>query len=239
MDFKSLELSNVTIPITQVAYDSSDHSLILANGSGIANYDLLTKNTSSMNHWDPVSQCNTEQIPENKQNNKPKPASLRFSPANSQAKLVVSPSGLIVTCFSIHEELAIAEVGFESGVHYWEIICPKHCKNVNVGVIREGWSIANSVVTNAKLQVHSFKTSTPRVIGLRLDLNKGELLFWLNGNFQPHRVIKNLQPGKWFPCVKLKENGTHIVLNPFATDPDYIYPIYVSIVLYLLLIFSS
>lgn len=229
MDLRSLELPNLDIPITEVAYDPTEQSLILANNSNLINYSLSTKTVSSQSNWNLPDLPPADPNQKKDQDVKAKNAlSLRFSPSTSQPKLLVSPSGLIVTCLSIHEELAITDVGFESGVHYWEIICPKHCKNVHVGVIKKGWSITNPAPNNSLLQAHSFKTSTPRVIGLRLDLNKGELYFWLNGNAQPHRTIRNLGPGKWYPCVKLKENGTHVILNPFATDPDALYPIYVS-----------
>jgi len=227
MDFKSLELPNINLPISDVVYDSIDKTLVLANNSNISNYDIISKNNSAHTQWNlPIPQPSAP-LSKESQNSKPKNRSFRFSPSNSQPKLIISPSGLLVTCVSIHEELAVADVGFESGVHYWEIICPKHCKNVHIGVIREGWSLTNLALNAPLLQAQTFKTSTPRVVGLRLDLNKGELNFWLNGNFQLQRTLKNLPSGKWYPCVKLKENGTHIILNPFARDPDAIYPIYV------------
>mmetsp|Transcript_28554 Transcript_28554/g.25495 ORF Transcript_28554/g.25495 Transcript_28554/m.25495 type:complete len:82 (-) Transcript_28554:267-512(-) len=75
-------------------------------------------------------------------------SSLRLTPAHSQAKLNISPSGLVITATSMNEEIAIANFGFSQGVHFWEIICPKSCNNIQIGIIREGWSLSNPSTNN-------------------------------------------------------------------------------------------
>lgn len=46
---------------------------------------------------------------------------MRFSPANSQKQLIFSPSLLTVTAISVEQQLAVTNIGFDSGVHYWEV----------------------------------------------------------------------------------------------------------------------
>ena len=100
------------------------------------------------------------------------------------------------------------------------MIYPKSCTNTNVGVVKEGWSVTNPSSNSKLLETHTFRTTTPRVVGLRLDLNKGELKCWLNGIFQPSKT-KSIEKGvTYYPCIKIKEKGNHIILNPFATDPE-------------------
>jgi len=227
MNPKSQELPNLAFPASQVAFDPTSQSLVLANPSHVISYALPTQTISSQSTW---SLPNLQSIDQSSgpQNISPplNTTSLRFLPSHAKSKIHISPSGLVVTNQSNAEEIAIANIGFKTGIHYWEIICPKQCKNINVGIIQEGWTLTNTSADNALIQANAFKTSTPRVIGLRLDLIRGELRFWLNGNFQAQKTIKNLAINTWYPCVKLKEIGTQIILNPFATDPDSIYPIY-------------
>lgn len=126
----------------------------------------------------------------------------------------------MIAATSSTEEFAIGNQGFSSGIHYWEIVCPKSCSNIQIGIIKEGWSVSNPTINASLQQAHQFRTSTARIVGLRLDLNKEELYFWLNGMFQPQKTIKKLPTGTWYPLIKMKEIGTHAVLNPFAVDPD-------------------
>ena len=71
-----------------------------------------------------------------------------------------------------------------------------------------------------------FRTTTPRTVGLRLCPLKGELKCWLNGNYQPQRTKKIVKNNKWYPCIKIKDKGNQIILNPFAIDPENQFNIY-------------
>jgi len=224
MNIRSKELLDVSgQPSDSTTYDSNSKVLLLNDGSKMLFYDPSSESVvSSTVIYNPTLKSAEPSQPsqETKQNNI-NTSTLRFTPLNAQSKLAISPSGLVVTALSTNEEIAICNMGFTSGTHYWEIICPRSCNNIQIGIIREGWSISNPTTNNSLHQLVQFRTSTPRVVGLRLDLNKGELYFWLNGIFQNQRTIKKLPSGTWYPCVKLKEVGTHIVLNPYATDPEY------------------
>ena len=136
------------------------------------------------------------------------------------AIILLYSNALILTTILLH-------IGFNKGVHYWEIICPISCANIQVGVVKEGVSTVNA--NNAKLyELQLFRTSTPRVIGIKLDLIKNQMKFWLNGNLQTAKT-KNLSPPGtvWYPCIKLKEKGTQVVFNPFAVDPENPHSIFV------------
>lgn len=68
-------------------------------------------------------------------------------------------------------------------------------------------------------EFQSFKTTTPRVIGIEINLETFTLNFWLNGRYQDAKG-KRIAPAKWFPAVRLNAIGTSIILNPFATNPS-------------------
>lgn len=227
MNPTSQELPNLNFTATQATFDPNSQSLILSDPSNLVSYNLPTQTVSSKATWSLPSSID-QSLPAEPTGFPLNTSFLRFTPAHSKSKIHISPSGLIATNQGQAEEIAIGNIGFKTGIHYWEIICPKHCKNIHVGVIQEGWSSTNPAADNNLIQANTFKTSTPRVIGLRLDLIRGELRFWLNRNFQVHKTINNLSHTTWYPCVKLKEPGTHVILNPFAIDPDSSYPIYVK-----------
>ena len=65
--------------------------------------------------------------------------------------------------------------------------------------------------------MQQFRTTTPRVIGLELNLNKGTLNFWLNSRLVKERVKKIPSSGQaWYPTVKFKEPEYFVIINPFA-----------------------
>jgi len=71
----------------------------------------------------------------------------------------------------------------------------------------------------------AFKCTTPRVIGLRLDFKNNEMKCWLNGQLQQAKT-KRLNPGTWYLCAKLKDQGNQVILNPFAVDIERPFSIY-------------
>ena len=75
--------------------------------------------------------------------------------------------------------MAIANLGFSQGVHYWEIICPSKCIGVEVGIIKN-WGETPFAEINKKDSVTSeFNTSTARTLCLRLNLHVGQLEVWI------------------------------------------------------------
>lgn len=79
--------------------------------------------------------------------------------------------GNVVTCYSKKAQLAIANLGFTQGVHYWEIICPSKCIGVEVGVIKNWGTTAIAEINKNTSVTHEFNTSTARNLCLRLDMN--------------------------------------------------------------------
>lgn len=69
----------------------------------------------------------------------------------------------------------------------------------------------------------SFKTTTPRVISVCLDLNENQVKFWLNDRRNPNKTIKLPDSGLWIPCVKIEKEKNKIYLNPFAREPTDFY----------------
>jgi hypothetical protein len=61
--------------------------------------------------------------------------------------------------------------------------------------------VYNPVTTTKVLT--SFKTTTPRVITVCLDLNENALKFWLNDKRQANKTVKLTECGPWTPCVTI------------------------------------
>lgn len=71
-----------------------------------------------------------------------------------------------------------------------------------------------------------FKTTTPRVVTICLDLNENQLKFWLNDRRMTNKVMKLPGPqdsGPWIPCVKIEKEKNKLTLNPFAREPSDFY----------------
>lgn len=69
----------------------------------------------------------------------------------------------------------------------------------------------------------SFKTTTPRVITVCLDLNENLLKFWLNDRRNTNKNLKLGEGGPWIPCVKISAEKNKLILNPFAREPSDFY----------------
>jgi hypothetical protein len=66
----------------------------------------------------------------------------------------------------------------------------------------------------------NFKTTTPRVVTITLDLNEKKLKFWLNGKrfTEKDKLIEG--SGPWTPSIKISKEKNKIILNPFAREPQ-------------------
>ena len=69
----------------------------------------------------------------------------------------------------------------------------------------------------------SFKTTTPRVITICLDLNEGLVKFWLNDRRNSGKNMKLTEGGPWIPCVKISTEKNKLILNPYAREPTDFY----------------
>jgi hypothetical protein len=70
----------------------------------------------------------------------------------------------------------------------------------------------------------SFKTKSPRVITVCLDIYEGVVKFWLNDRRMSNKSLQ-LVPltGPWVPCVKIGTENNCVSLNPFAKEPSSFY----------------
>lgn len=133
----------------------------------------------------------------------------------------------MATCLTDAEETIVANVGFSSGKHYWEITCPAGSNGVQVGVIKEGWSFTSNVSSSAAGFYFSAKSAHPRTFGVSINFADKKINYYINGQIQSNRKqdIPNPPPGaqqtpiRYFPAVKIKEIGTQVILNPFAQEP--------------------
>lgn len=139
------------------------------------------------------------------------PETLRFCKRTSTDE--ISPSGLTATCknnstdkFSYY----YSNLTFKRGVHYWEVICPISCSGIEFGI--------KDKETN-EITCVTFRTTTPRIVGMRLDMEALNLNFWLNGRSQPKRN-QNINKGEYYILIKMKNYNNSVIMNPFAQHTD-------------------
>jgi hypothetical protein len=121
----------------------------------------------------------------------------------------ISPSGLTATCGSNDTDSFwnyYSNITFKRGIHYWEIICPIACSGIEFGI--------KNRETNEIIWA-TFRTTTPRVVGMQLDLTSQTLKFWLNGRPQVKRN-QSFSKGEYYLLIKMKNCGNTVILNPFA-----------------------
>lgn len=139
------------------------------------------------------------------------PDCLRFCPSNSSENVEISLSGFTVRAKSANQVARVNKSFFE-GVHYWEIICPISLSTLQIGVSNK---------SSKEELTQQFRTTTQRVVGVELNLEKGILNFWLNGRFIKERN-KKVPPGhQWYPTIKFKEADYFVVINPFAQARNF------------------
>lgn len=86
---------------------------------------------------------------------------------------MVSPNGFYLINKSDKEEVIMANVSYEKGIHLWEFYCPLSLYGVGLGVTRK----ENNKWTP---QLFSFTASTHRSVYLKLDMNENKLFAWVN-----------------------------------------------------------
>lgn len=66
-----------------------------------------------------------------------------------------------------------------------------------------------------------FLSTTKRTVGVKLDLNQGQISFWLNSRMLKKNKTKELKkPGlTWYPYIRLQEPNIPAILNPFCRLP--------------------
>jgi len=112
-----------------------------------------------------------------------------------------------VIATSNQEEAAISSIGFSTGIHFCEFFAPISCMNLQFGVIKKGWKPGSIDLSDFQ----SFRTTTPRLIGLKLDLTQMSMKVWLNGIYQDNKKkdLKKLAVGggPYYFAVLIKDIG--------------------------------
>jgi len=69
--------------------------------------------------------------------------------------------------------------------------------------------------------METFYNTTPRSIFVCLDLNLGQIKFWLNEHKMSHKILQlEHQPGQqWIPAIKIGRVRNRAILNPFPYVP--------------------
>ena len=137
------------------------------------------------------------------------PETLRFWRIHSSDELSIS--GLTAICRNKDHEkssLYYSNLSFKVGIHYWEIICPISCSGIEFGMLNKD--------TNDYISA-TFRTTTPRVVGMKIDFDALTLSFWLNSKFKRSQSILN---GEYQLLVKMKNYGNKIILNPFVSQKE-------------------
>ncbi|KAH9090669.1 hypothetical protein Ae201684P_014464 [Aphanomyces euteiches] len=164
--------------------------------------------------------------------------------------LKISDDLLTVQCTSGEaRNLALGNVGFSSGIHYWEIrvdqaefgsvflgVCEKHSKGQSsLNLNRwQGWGFVNFRATyhNSTERIYGDHFNAGDTIGICLNMEAGKLSFFMDGiKFGEHIVtdlgvafdgLKNDRHIKTlYPCIGLRKSGDKVTLNgKWISQPD-------------------
>lgn len=66
----------------------------------------------------------------------------------------------------------------------------------------------------------TFRTTTPRLIGIELDLVKLKLNFWINGKPLPKFTLGVPSGKQWVPAIMVNEIGLEVTLNPYCSTSE-------------------
>lgn len=199
---------------TSLAYDSNTERILTVQGSTLSSYNI-DSGIEKKSHFS-VFHIPAQSLVQEKKSSK-RADRLRFLPVNAESKMCVTHFGNVLTSYAKKSQLAIANQGFSSGVHYWEVICPNKCAGIEVGVVKD-WTDPNSVDKKECITTE-FNTSTARTLCLRLDCYKGLLEVWISAN-QKGKRVHSISKASWYPCVIIKELGNIAILNTYNSNHD-------------------
>lgn len=69
----------------------------------------------------------------------------------------------------------------------------------------------------------NFRTSTPRTVGIELDMEKRKIYFYLNGKLMAQKTA-SIGEGKWYPAITITGLDNQAILNPFSQKYNLPYP---------------
>ncbi|CAD8118277.1 unnamed protein product [Paramecium sonneborni] len=138
---------------------------------------------------------------------------------SSEFNILVTPSGLVVQCCG--NTNAIKKYGtlqMSKGTHLWEIIAIYDCGQMQIGVSTV------SKPGQEKNYLQSFTASTIRTITVILNIELGEVNFYLNGNHNQKKTLPIEKNAIYVPLIQFTPHGKVAALNPFAQHPNLNYP---------------
>eukprot|EP00826_Nyctotherus_ovalis_P049551 TRINITY_DN6001_c0_g3_i1.p1 TRINITY_DN6001_c0_g3~~TRINITY_DN6001_c0_g3_i1.p1 ORF type:complete len:944 (+),score=265.08 TRINITY_DN6001_c0_g3_i1:159-2990(+) len=207
--FKTLKLSDPQHS-THLAYDLESNSLLVSGKSVAVVGDHAEKSVNFLRSAAPTAV--------------PKPAAhpyLHFTSPNDPS-VSIGHSGLSLSTTSgsgKYKRIRLSQ-SFDSGVHYFEVVCPVSCTGVGFGVEDEKG-------TSFSLKL---RTTTPRVVGILIDLEQYKMALYTDEQLDNSVKEQWLSPGTWTPFVKIKSAGNVVMLNPHCSrysvgmaDEEYLY----------------
>ncbi|XP_067943550.1 E3 ubiquitin-protein ligase TRIM9-like [Watersipora subatra] len=149
-----------------------------------------------------------------------------LDPETAHDDILLSEDGLTATCNNFEERVVLGSCGFSKGVHYWEYKIDHYdshpdpafgvarvdtSKNTMLGTDSLSWGMFIDSQRSWFKHGGEHKERTEggitkgSIVGVKLDLNKHTLSYYING--QPHGPIAfdDLQ-GTFFPAVSLNKN---------------------------------
>ena len=146
--------------------------------------------------------------PQSSTDNIPKPY-LHFTPSSTPL-VSISRSGLTLTCSAPSKKYnkSLLSQSFSSGIHYFEVICPISCNGIAFGV-------ENSEAK--KVRTLKLNTSTPRIVGVLLDLENWSFRLYTDRHFLNFVKDSPIGIGTWKPFIKIKHKNNTVTLNPFCS----------------------
>ncbi|CAD8207678.1 unnamed protein product [Paramecium octaurelia] len=137
----------------------------------------------------------------------------------SEFNILVTPSGLVVQCCGNTNIIKkFGTLQMSKGTHLWEIIAIYDCSQMQIGVSTV------SKPGQEKVYVQSFTASTIRTITVILNIELGEVNFYLNGNHNQKKTLPVEKNATYVPLVQFAPHGKVAALNPFAQHPNLNYP---------------
>ena len=151
---------------------------------------------------------------------------IKFSQNLSGKNVIIQGGGSIATIGNgNNEDIAVVSGVIPKGTVYIEFYCPISCQNLSFGMV----DITNGSLAQAPdtTSFKSFRTTTPRTIGLEINYDKRIVNYYLNGIFKKEKSTE-FHKDKLFPAIAILSPQTSVVINPFAKRKNVDFPLYFS-----------
>ncbi|XP_038074643.1 E3 ubiquitin-protein ligase TRIM9-like isoform X2 [Patiria miniata] len=159
-------------------------------------------------------------------------------PRTAHPDIIFTNDNMTLTCNTYDERIALGNVGFSKGVHYWEITIDRYdnhpdpafgvaryntARDMMLGKDDKSWSmyVDNNRSWFIHNNAHADRTEggidVGSVVGVLLDLNKQTLRFYINDCKQGPVAFTGLT-GVFYPAVSLNRN-TQVTFHPGLEIP--------------------